>query len=74
MHTCSRTCEAWAPSFDRNDAEYKDFRFSFRVHMSLVSTVSHTLMDNGEIERNPISLAAMKALSDAHLKCCIQMC
>ena len=27
-------------SFDGNDAEYQDFRFSFRVHMSLVSTVS----------------------------------
>ena len=27
-------------SFDGNDAEYQDFRFSFRIHMSLVSTVS----------------------------------
>ena len=34
------------PSFDGNDAEYQDCRFSFRIHMSLVSAVSHTLMDN----------------------------
>ena len=40
--------------------------------MSLVSAVSHTLMDKCEIERNPISLVAT-ALGDAHLKCCIQM-
>ena len=33
------------PSFDGNDAEYQDFRFSFRIHMSLVSSVSHELMD-----------------------------
>ena len=41
--------------------------------MSLVSAVSHTLMDKCEIERNPISLAAVQALGDAHLKCCIPM-
>ena len=51
------------PSFDGNDAEHQDFRFSFRIHMSLVS----------DIERNPISLAAVKLLGDTHLKCCIQM-
>ena len=28
------------PSFDGNDSEYQDFRFSFRSHMSLVSPVS----------------------------------
>ena len=61
------------PSFDGNDAEYQDLRFSFRVHMSLVSTVSQQLMDTCEVERNPISLAAVQALGDAHLKCCIQM-
>ena len=55
-------------SFDGNDAEYQDCRFSFRIHMSLVSAVSHTLMDNCE-ERNPISLVAVMALGDAHLKC-----
>ena len=38
-----------------------------------VSAVSHTLMDKCEIERHPISLVAVKALGDAHLKCCIQM-
>ena len=42
------------PSFDGNDAEYQDFRFSFRIHMSLVSSVPHELMDRCEIERNPI--------------------
>ena len=61
------------PSFDGNDAEYQDFRFSFRIHMSLVSSVSHTLMDRCEFERNPISLAAVRALGEAHLKCCMQM-
>ena len=61
------------PSFDDNDAEYQDFRFSFRIHMSLVSSVSHELMDRFEIERNPISLAAVRALDEAHLKCCTQM-
>ena len=47
--------------FDGNDAKYQDFRFSFRVHMSLVSAVSHERMDKCEIERNPISLAAVRA-------------
>ena len=62
------------PSFDGNDAEYQDFRFSFRIHMSLVSSVSHEMMNRCEIERNPISLAAVRALGDAHLlKCCMQM-
>ena len=27
-------------SFDGNDAEYQDVRFSFRIHMSLVSSLS----------------------------------
>ena len=61
-------------SFDGNDAEYQDFRFSFRVHMSLVSTVSQPLMDKCEAERNQITLADVNALGEAHLKCCIQMC
>ena len=43
------------------------------THMSLVSSVSHELMDRSEIERNPISLAAGRALGEAHLKCCMQM-
>ena len=60
-------------SFDGTDADHQEFRFSFRVHMSLVSTVSHTLNEECEVGRNPISLAAVKALGDAHLKCCIQM-
>ena len=42
--------------------------------MSLVSKVSQPLMDKLEVERNPISLAAVKALGDAQLKCCMQMC
>ena len=48
------------PSFDGNDTEYQDFRFSFRIHVSLVSTVSQPLMDKCETERNPISLTAVK--------------
>ena len=60
-------------SFDGDDAEYEGFRFSFTIHMSLVSSVSHELMDRCEIERNPISLAAVRALGEAHLKCCMQM-
>ena len=58
-------------SFDGNDSEYQDFRL--RIHLSLVSLVSHTLMDECEIERNPISLTQVNALGDAHLKCCTQM-
>ena len=61
------------PSFDGNDAENQDFRFSFRIHMSFVSTVSQPLMDKCEVERNPISVAAVTLLGEAHLKCCIQM-
>ena len=61
------------PSFHGNDTEYHDFRFSFRIHVSLVCTVSQPLMDKYEIERNPIFLTAVKLLGDAHLKCCIQM-
>ena len=53
------------PSFDGNDAEHQDFRFSIRIHMSLVSTVSQQLMDRCEVELNPISLAAVQALGDA---------
>ena len=61
-------------SFDGNDAEYHDFRFSFRVHMSFVSTVSQPSMGKCEAERNQITLADVNALGEAHLKCCIQMC
>ena len=61
------------PSFDGNDADYQDFRFSFRIHMSLVSTVSQQSMDKCEIERNPICLVAVNALGDAHMKCCTQL-
>ena len=43
---------------------YQDIRFSFRIHMSLVSTASQPLMDKCEVERNPISLAAVKLLGD----------
>ena len=60
-------------SSDGNDSEYQDFRFSFLIHTSLVSTVSQLLMDKCEVERNPISVAVVKLLGDAHLKCCIQM-
>ena len=28
------------PSFDGNDAEYQDVRFSFRIHMRLVSSLA----------------------------------
>ena len=56
------------PSFDGNDAEYQDFGFSFRMHMSVVSSVSHELMNRCEIERNPISLAAVRALGESTLE------
>ena len=43
--------------------------------MSLVvSAVSQQLMDRCEVGRNPISVAAVQALGDAHLMCCTQMC
>ena len=45
-----------------------------RRHPRLVSAVSHTLMDKCEAERNPITLPALKALGEAHLKYCILMC
>ena len=61
------------PSFDGNDAEYQDLRFRFRIRMSFVSAVSNTLMDRCEFERKPSSVAAVQALGDAHMKCCIQM-
>ena len=61
------------PSLDGNHAKYQDFRFNFRIHMSLVSSVSHALMDRCDVERNPISLAAVRALGEVHLKCCMQM-
>ena len=60
-------------SFDGNDTDYQELRFSFQSHMSFVSTVSHMLMDKCEAERNPITLAGVKAIEETHLKCCIQM-
>ena len=59
------------PTCDGNDTDYEDFRLSFRIHMSLVGAVSHTLMDKCEVERNPITLAGVKLLGHAHLMCCI---
>ena len=61
------------PTSDGNGTDYQGFRYSFRIHMSLVPAVSHTLMDKCETERNQITLAAVKALGEAHLKCCTQM-
>ena len=60
------------PSFGGNDADDKDFRFSFRIHMSLVGRVSKTLMDRCEADRNHISQTAVRALGEPSLKCCIQ--
>ena len=50
------------PSFDGNDSEYQDFRFSSRIHMSLVSPVSHTLVDKKR-SRVEISLTAVNCCS-----------
>ena len=50
------------PTFDGTDAEYQDFRLSIRIHMSLVSPVWQQMLDKCEIETNPISLQAVKAL------------
>ena len=74
MQSCSKDLRGPGKplSFDGNDAEYQDLRFSFRLHMSLVSAVSQKLMDKREIERNPISLAAVRALGGAHFQCCMQ--
>ena len=44
------------------NAEYQDFRFSFWIHMSLVSPVPQLRLDKCEIEKNPISLQAVKTL------------
>ena len=48
-------------------------RFSFRIHIRIVCSVSHELMDRCEVERNPISLTAVRVLGEAHLRCCMQM-
>ena len=56
-----------------NDAEYEDFRFSSRILISLLSSVSQSLMDKCAAERILISLTAVKAQGEASLKCCIQM-
>ena len=57
------------PSFDGNETEYQESRFSFRMRMSLVSALSRTLMGKCEAERNQITVAAVKALGEAHLNC-----
>ena len=62
------------PVFDGHVAEYQDFRFSFRTQMSLVSSVTQTLMDKCEAERNQITLEAVKSLGEARRKCCICRC
>ena len=46
--------------------------FSFRIHMSLVSSVSQMLMDKCEAARIPIPLTVVTAQGEASLKCCIQ--
>ena len=43
------------PTFDGNDAADQDFRFRFRIHMSLVSAVPHSLTDKCEAERIQIT-------------------
>ena len=48
------------PTCHGYDPEYQDFRFSFRIHMGLVSPVSQTLIDKCEAERIPISLVAVR--------------
>ena len=58
------------PTFDEIDAEYQNFPFSFRIHMSLVTSVSQKLMDKCEAEWKHVALAA---LGGASLTCCIQM-
>ena len=58
------------PTFDEIDAEYQNFPFSFRIHMSLVSSVSQKLIDKCEAEWKHVDLAA---LGGASLTCCIQM-
>ena len=52
----------------------KTFDSASEYTCGLVSSVSHELMDRCEIERHPISLAAVRVLGEAHLKCCMQMC
>ena len=61
------------PTFEGSDAEYQDFPFSFRIHMSLVSPVWQSLMDKCKTERNPISLKAAHALGKEYTTCLRQM-
>ena len=48
-------------SFDGNDAEYQE------LSIQLQNT-------HEAVERNPISLTAVRALGEAHWKCCMQIC
>ena len=61
------------PTFDEIDAECQNSPFSFRIHMSLVTSVSQKLMDKCEAGWNHITLAAVKPLGEASLKCSMQM-
>ena len=61
------------PTFDGTDAEYQDFRLSIRIHMSLVSPVWQQMLDKCEIEKNPISLQAVKALGEEYANCSTQI-
>ena len=41
--------------------------------LSIQFQISQAFIDKCEIDRNPISQAAVRAVGDAHLKCCMQM-
>ena len=62
---------AWTSSSDTNFSTKPSPKL--RSKSAWASTISQPLMDRCKVERNPISLAAVGALGDANLKCCIQM-
>ena len=53
--------------------ELLDADLRFRTHLSFDSSVSQSLMDKCEAQRNQIILAAVKSMGAASLICCIQM-
>ena len=59
------------PSFDGNDTDYQEFRFSLRTHVSLASMVSHMLMDKCEAERTPITLESAGGRTLEVLHACV---
>ena len=55
------------PNFEGKDSEWPDFRFSFRVYMTLVSAVAEELLDAAEAAPNQIPVATIVQLGADHV-------